>query len=74
MKITIKAARVNAGLTQAEAAKKLCASREALQSWETGKVHMRWENMERMSEVYGAPLQDLVPPPYKGRKNENKRK
>ena len=36
MKITLKSARVNANLTQLEAAKRLGVTRETLSNWETG--------------------------------------
>lgn len=41
MKITLKAARVNAGLTQAQLGKKLGVSRGLVNGWEKGKVSMR---------------------------------
>lgn len=37
MKMTLKAARINVGLTQAEAAKSIGVSRETLLNWESGK-------------------------------------
>lgn len=38
MKVTLKAARINAGLTQAEAAQKLNVSKDSISNWERGKT------------------------------------
>lgn len=40
-KITMEAARVNAGLTQAELAEKMGVSRASVTDWERGKREMR---------------------------------
>ena len=40
-KITMAAARVNAGLTQAELAEKMGVSRSSVLNWECGKSEMR---------------------------------
>lgn len=59
MKISIKAARVNAELTQAEAAKKLGVSLSALASWERGSHKPTWRHVEAMAELYGWPVDGL---------------
>lgn len=51
-RITIKAARVNAGLTQAEAAKRLGISRSALIGYEKDPKKARYEVIKRMRKVY----------------------
>ena len=56
LKISLKAARVNAELTQREAAKRIGVSREALQTYESGKTIPNWVVVNRMKEVYGIPL------------------
>lgn len=56
-KITIKAARVNAGLTQKEAAKKLGISNQTLSEYEKNSKQIRFEMFEKMSKLYGIPME-----------------
>ena len=50
--ITVKAARVNAGLTQAEAAKRLGISRSALIVYEKDPKKIRLEMLAKMRAIY----------------------
>lgn len=50
--ITVKAARVNAGLTQAEAAKRLGISRSALIVYEKDPKKIRLEMLAKMRVIY----------------------
>lgn len=52
-KITLKAARVNAGLTQVEAAKKIGVSLSTLKNWEAGNTFPKQPQIEAMCEIYG---------------------
>ena len=52
MRITLEAARVNAGLTQAEAAKKIGVSKETLSNWERGKTFPSSDKIFIICEVY----------------------
>lgn len=52
-KITLKAARVNAGLSQEEAAKKIGIATSTLRNWEAGKTFPNQPKIEKMCEVYG---------------------
>lgn len=52
-KITLKAARVNAGLSQEEAAKKIGVAASTLRNWEAGKTFPNQPKIEKMCEVYG---------------------
>ena len=52
-KITLKAARVNAGLTQKEAAAKIGISKQTLSAYENGKRFPEPEVIRRVEEVYG---------------------
>lgn len=52
-KITLKAARVNANLTQAEAAAKLGVAVSTLKNWEAGKTFPNKPKIDRLCEVYG---------------------
>lgn len=52
-KITLKAARVNANLTQAEAAVKIGVAVSTLKNWEAGKTFPNQPKIDRLCEVYG---------------------
>ena len=56
-KITIKAARVNAGLTQKEAAERLGIAYQALSSYEKNNKSIRLEVLEKMCSLYGIPME-----------------
>lgn len=52
-KITLKAARVNANLSRAEAAAKIGVAVSTLKNWETGKTFPNQPKIQRLCEVYG---------------------
>lgn len=52
-KITLKAARVNAGLTQEEAAEKMHVSRSTLRSWENGHTDPKLSQFMMLCQLYG---------------------
>lgn len=60
MAITLKAARVNAGLTQAEAAERIGVSKEVIGNWERGKTFPKIPNIKKIEEVYGMTYADLI--------------
>lgn len=53
MKISLAAARVNAGLYQREAAKRLGITPETLRNYERGKQVPNWTTVKKMEEIYG---------------------
>lgn len=55
IKITLAAARVNAGLTQAEVAKKLKISRQTLVSWEKGLTEPSVSQADELARLYNFP-------------------
>lgn len=55
-RISLKAARVNANLSQTEAAKRIGISRSTLQNYETGQTVPNWDAVQRMVEVYHFPI------------------
>lgn len=55
LKISLKAARVNAGLTILEAAKQLKIGKDTLIKWEKNPKIITVENMSRLADVYGLP-------------------
>lgn len=52
-KISLKAARVNANLTQSEAAKKIGVTRDTISNWETGKSSPNVQKFQIIEKVYG---------------------
>lgn len=58
-KITLQAARVNAGYTQDTAAKLLGISKKTLVSWEKGRTFPSAQKIERICEVYGVHYDQL---------------
>ena len=62
MKMTLKAARVNAGLTIRDAATRLQISDKTLSNWETGKTAPNTDKLAQLLELYGAPLEVLILP------------
>lgn len=58
-KLTLKAARVNAGLTQKEAAKRLGISNKTLWSWENGLSAPKATQTDGICELYGVSYDNL---------------
>ena len=54
-KISLAAARVNAGLNQQEAAKALGGSVATLQNYESGKTVPQWGTVQKIERVYKFP-------------------
>lgn len=59
-RITLKAARVNAGLTQKEAAAKLHVSNKTLWNWEAGVRVPNINNVKAICELYGMSYDDII--------------
>lgn len=55
-KISLMAARVNANLTQDQAAAAIGCCRSSLQNYEKGKTIPPWDKVRKMEEVYGIPV------------------
>jgi len=53
MTITLKAARVNKGLTQPEAARLIGVSKTTIINWERGKSFPDVKEIKKIEEVYG---------------------
>lgn len=68
-KITLRAARVNAGLTQREAAKKLGINNQTLLKYERDSSRIPFALVEKASKVYGLPITCF----FLGKKYENNR-
>ena len=59
MQITLKAARVNAGLTQEYVAKKLKKSKNTIVNYESGKSVPDIETGKALAALYGLSVDDL---------------
>lgn len=60
MKITLKAARVNAGMTQKEAADKIGVSETTIINWENGKTACNARMMPKIAALYNIPCENLI--------------
>lgn len=60
MAITLKAARVNKGMQQQEAAVKLGITVDTLRNWETGRTFPNVPQVKKIEELYGVPYCDLI--------------
>lgn len=58
-RMTLKAARVNAGYTMDEAAQKLCISRNTLWNWEHGKSFPDVRDAVKICDLYGKRYDDI---------------
>lgn len=52
MKITLKAARVNAGLDQSDVAREIGVNTVTVSNWETGKTKPSIDNFKKLCELY----------------------
>ncbi len=59
MKISLAAARVNAGLTQNEAAKKAEMSAKTLGAYETGSKYPKVDVLKRLCDIYGCEIDNI---------------
>ena len=71
IKISLEAARVNAKLTQEQAANKLGVSKNTVINWEKGRVAPRISEMDRLSNLYKIPIDYIFLPCYSTKSREN---
>lgn len=62
LQISLEAARVNAKMTQAEAAEKIGVSRQTIMNWEKGKIAPRIPEMKMISNIYNIPEDNIFLP------------
>ena len=60
MAITLKAARVNKGYTQREAAVLIEVTEDTISNWERGKSFPNVPQLKKIEEVYGVTYNDLI--------------
>lgn len=58
-KITLKAARVNAGYTQEEVAKLMGVSTLTIGKWETNSDVLKLKNAKKLCEIYKKNINDI---------------
>lgn len=62
LQISLAAARVNAGLTQEEVAKKMKISKNTLINWEKGKSTPSFASLQALSYLYKMPTDNIFLP------------
>lgn len=62
MNISLKAARVNANMTQREWAESLNVNVDTVLNWEKGKSEPRLSELRKMSELSGIPMDYIFVP------------
>lgn len=62
MKMSLRAARVNSGLTQKEAAQSIGVSRLSVMFWEDGRKKPKPEHLDSMLRLYGVSRDDIFLP------------
>ncbi|MEG1074921.1 MAG: helix-turn-helix transcriptional regulator [Ruthenibacterium sp.] len=60
MKLTLKAARVNSGLTQKDAANRLNVTNDTIGNWERGKSFPDAVAIGNIEKVYGVRYDELI--------------
>lgn len=60
--MTLKAARVNAGYTQLDVAKRMDIAVTTLSAWENGQNSIKADDFKRLCELYGERMDDIILP------------
>ena len=60
MQVTLKAARINTGLTQKEAADRIGVTVDTISNWERAKSFPNALQIRRIEEVYNIPYDNLI--------------
>ena len=62
MKVSLKAMRTNAGITQTEAAKAVGVTKKTIHSWETSKTYPSIMQLLKLCKIYGCGVDDIFLP------------
>jgi len=62
LKISLKAARVNANLSQEEVARKMKKSKVTINNWENGKTEIDYGNLNELCRLYSITMDDILLP------------
>lgn len=60
MRVTIRAARINRDLTQAEFARKIGVSESTIRNWESNKSAPRADLMPKICNVLNCEIEDII--------------
>lgn len=60
LRITLKAARVNAGLTQSDAAEKLGITKDVVSNWERHKTYPDAQMIPKIEQAYGVEYSQII--------------
>ncbi len=64
LQINLAAARVNAGLTQEDVAKKMNVTKQTIINWEKGRIIPGIPEIEMLSRIYDIPQDNIFLPCY----------
>ena len=64
-KITLKAARVNAGMTQEDVAREMHRTKQTIVNWEAGVTAIRPNDLQELSDLYAMPIEYINIPKLK---------
>ncbi|MDD6340678.1 MAG: helix-turn-helix transcriptional regulator [Butyrivibrio sp.] len=62
LQISLAAARVNAGMTQAKVAEIMHINKQTIVNWESGRVIPKQAQLEMMSRIYNMPVDFIFLP------------
>lgn len=62
LKISLKAARVNANLSQEEVSRKMKKSKVTINNWENGKTEIDYGNLNELCRLYSVTMDDILLP------------
>ena len=62
LQISLAAARVNAGMTQADVAEKMHLNKQTIVNWENNRVIPKPAQLEMISRIYNIPLDNIFLP------------
>lgn len=60
LKITLRAARINAGLTQRQVAKELGVVSKTISNWESGKSIIKAFQLISLCQLYGVSVDNII--------------
>ena len=60
MKLTLKAARINAGFTQEQVKEKTGIARSTLTNWESGRTLPRSDKLKQICKLYGISTEEIT--------------
>ena len=58
--MSLRAARVNKGLSQKEAAEQLGVSKDTIGNWEKGKTYPDVQQLKKIEKLYGIKYHDII--------------